>query len=115
MTAAGNWTGTVPTPEQHVALMRAHAKQLRDQADRYDAAAASIEGSPQKLKKTKPSAAREGRQETRPTRAGPKAGKTRQRVQDYLAKHPAATGAEIARALGVSPQAIDYHLTVIRK
>lgn len=44
MNATGNWPGPVPTPEQHVALMRAHAKQLRDQADRYEAAAASIEG-----------------------------------------------------------------------
>lgn len=114
MTTTANWTGTVPTPEQHVALMRLHAKQLRDQADRYEAAADSIEGAAPPLTK-KPKAAREGRQETRPTSAGRKAGKTRQRVQDYLAKHPAATTSEIGHALGMKSPAVAYHLKALRK
>ena len=113
MTVTANWTGAIPTTEQHVALMRAHAKQLRDQADRYEAAAASIEGAPAPT--TKPKAAREGRQETRPTRAGPTAGKTRQRVQEYLAKHPGATATEIGHALGMKAPAVAYHLTALRK
>jgi hypothetical protein len=47
MTVTANWTGAIPTTEQHVALMRLHAKQLRDQADRYDVAIAAIEGAGQ--------------------------------------------------------------------
>lgn len=74
----------------------------------------AVEDTPPPLKKAaKPK--REGRQETRPTRAGPKAGKTRQRVQGYLAKHPAATASEMGRALGISPQGVDYHLKALRK
>lgn len=58
---------------------------------------------------------REGRQETRPTRAGRKAGKTRQRVQEYIAKHPGAALGEIAKALGMKPPAVAYHLARLRK
>lgn len=98
----------------HVALMREHAAQLRAQADRYEQAANLIEGevvAPPKPRKPK----REGRQERRPTPAGRKAGKTRQRVQDHLVKHPGAKAAEIARALGVTDSAIYLHLKALRK
>lgn len=98
----------------HVTLMREHAAQLRAQADRYDQAADLIasEDAPAKNGR-KPK--REGRQETRPTRAGRKVGKTRQRVQEFVAKHPAATASEIARALDMKPAAVAYHLTALRK
>jgi predicted phage gp36 major capsid-like protein len=98
----------------HVTLMREHAAQLRAQADRYDRAADMIDcETPTTKNGTKPK--REGRQETRPTRAGRKAGQSRTAVAEYFAKHPKATAREVGAALKMSPAAAGYHLTQLRK
>jgi DNA-binding transcriptional ArsR family regulator len=99
----------------HVTLMREFAGQLRAQAARYEQAADLIEGEGAPPQKKKPATKQEGRQETRPTRAGRKAGTTRVRIADHLAKHPAATVSEIGRALGMKSPAVAYHLKALRK
>lgn len=96
----------------HLALLREHAALLRAQADRYDRAIALIEAGERPARNGHPK--REGRQEPRPTRAGRKVGKTRQKVLDYLAKHPDATAVRIATALDKEPRAIQYHLSALR-
>lgn len=98
----------------HVALMRAHAAQLRAQADRYEQAADFIEGEAA-APLTAPKPKKEGRQERRPTPAGRKAGQTRTAVAEYLKQHPKASARVVGEALGMTAAAAGYHLTRLRK
>jgi DNA-binding transcriptional ArsR family regulator len=122
MKNAGGGAVVEPSEVEVRAFMRKRIGALREQADTLELALSAIEGIaasapvPPKVRPAKPGRVSKARRPTNGgAKPGPKPGKTRARVVEYLAKHPAATAREIADAIGKKIPAVSFHLAAIRK